>query len=243
MVGPWRPGVVYAKLRTVRRSPGRSRGGDAVGGEVAVHEVAVGRPVVHAADAGRVQGGEVGAAGVEFQKSAVGGVGWRFEEEDQGERVVVGVRAVGVARPVQDVQDVPFDGLVHGHDRLVHERGEQPHQVLVIVGLRDEGEVRAMWSPPRVVMCRGLSSMHGMRKSRRTASASSRRASLPSSASPAGLMSWARGEIAVGGELPAKGIPARGRGQREHGRCIPQSRIGQTRPRPSEPRPLTERLP
>ena len=138
MVGPWRPGVVYAKLRTVRRSPGRSRGGDAVGGEVAVHEVAVGRPVVHAADAGRVQGGEVGAAGVEFQKSAVGGVGWRFEEEDQGERVVVGVRAVGVPGPVQDVQNVAFDGVVHGDDRLAQERREQPHQIPVLVKTGDD---------------------------------------------------------------------------------------------------------
>lgn len=76
---------------------------------------------------------------MEFQQSAVGGVWWGFEEEDQSEGVNVGVGAVGVAGAVQDVQEVPFDAVVHGYDRLVQERGEQPHEGLVLVGLRDDG--------------------------------------------------------------------------------------------------------
>ena len=63
--------------------------GDTVGGDVAVQEVPVGRLVMHPPGAGRV---EVAAAGVELQQSAVRVVRWGFQEEDQGERVVVGPR-------------------------------------------------------------------------------------------------------------------------------------------------------
>ncbi|MET9537406.1 hypothetical protein ABZY16_07860 [Streptomyces sp. NPDC006553] len=46
--------------------------------------------------------------------------------------------AVGAPGQVQDGQNVAFDGVVQGDDRLAQERGEHPHQIPVLVETRDD---------------------------------------------------------------------------------------------------------
>ncbi|MFD5268117.1 hypothetical protein [Streptomyces sp. NPDC058335] len=78
-----------------------SRGGRA-------QEVAVARPVVRVARGGGLQAVQIVGARSELQQAAIRGVAGCFGEQDQGQGVVVRVRAMGVALPVQDVDHVPL---------------------------------------------------------------------------------------------------------------------------------------
>ncbi|MCX4692385.1 hypothetical protein [Streptomyces sp. NBC_01408] len=61
-----------------------------------------------------------------------------IREEDQGEEVVVGVGAMGVALPVEDVQDMPLDGVPHRADLAAQHGGEEGEQGGVLVQAADQ---------------------------------------------------------------------------------------------------------
>jgi hypothetical protein len=80
-------------------------------------------------------------AGVVLEEPSVAGLCGCLDEQDEGQGVVIGERAVGVAGVVKDVQDVPFHRLFHAQHVCAVQSGEQGQQPGVAVQGADEGGV------------------------------------------------------------------------------------------------------